>query len=172
MLTVGMWASPRGTRSHGPSCEGMEFASEIVVKAARADLRVAEVPIVYHPRIRVETKYLKRRLEASPILAVAFANLPISRAWYRHVLTVGLVGQGSTVGISSGRTNLAVLSALFAVTGVVTIIFGVFTQTFLQNLGFQRPSRLSNWAKPEILTRKEPGRRHGCHRHRPGNRHD
>ncbi|MGH7866981.1 MAG: glycosyltransferase family 2 protein, partial [Candidatus Dormibacteraceae bacterium] len=32
-------------------CEGMEFASEIVVKAARAHLRVAEVPIIYHPRI-------------------------------------------------------------------------------------------------------------------------
>jgi len=32
------------------SCEGMELASEIVVKAARAGLDVAEVPIVYHPR--------------------------------------------------------------------------------------------------------------------------
>ena len=32
------------------SCEGMELASEIVVKAARAGLEVAEVPIVYHPR--------------------------------------------------------------------------------------------------------------------------
>jgi glycosyltransferase involved in cell wall biosynthesis len=32
-------------------CEGMEFASEIVVKAARANLKVTEVPITYHPRI-------------------------------------------------------------------------------------------------------------------------
>ena len=32
------------------SCEGMELASEIVVKAARAGLEVAEVPIVYYPR--------------------------------------------------------------------------------------------------------------------------
>jgi len=29
---------------------GMEFASEIVINAARAKLKVAEVPIVYHPR--------------------------------------------------------------------------------------------------------------------------
>jgi hypothetical protein len=28
----------------------MEFASELVVKAAQARLRVAEVPITYHPR--------------------------------------------------------------------------------------------------------------------------
>jgi hypothetical protein len=32
-------------------CEGMEFASELVVKAAVARLRTAEVPISYHPRI-------------------------------------------------------------------------------------------------------------------------
>lgn len=32
-------------------CQGMEFASELVVKAAQAGLRVAEIPIIYHPRI-------------------------------------------------------------------------------------------------------------------------
>ncbi len=35
----------------GLQCEGMEFASEIVVKAARGNLRVTEVPITYHARI-------------------------------------------------------------------------------------------------------------------------
>jgi glycosyltransferase involved in cell wall biosynthesis len=29
---------------------GMEFASEMVIRAAKEDLRIAEVPIVYHPR--------------------------------------------------------------------------------------------------------------------------
>lgn len=32
-------------------CEGMEFASEVVVAAARSGLRVTEVPITYHPRV-------------------------------------------------------------------------------------------------------------------------
>lgn len=35
----------------GLQCEGMEFASEIVIAAARARLRVTEVPIAYHPRL-------------------------------------------------------------------------------------------------------------------------
>jgi hypothetical protein len=35
----------------GLGCEGMEFASEIVIAAARAHLRVTEVPITYHPRL-------------------------------------------------------------------------------------------------------------------------
>ncbi|MGI8801897.1 MAG: glycosyltransferase family 2 protein [Solirubrobacteraceae bacterium] len=29
---------------------GMEFASEMVIRAAKEDLRIAEVPIIYHPR--------------------------------------------------------------------------------------------------------------------------
>jgi glycosyltransferase involved in cell wall biosynthesis len=37
-------------RRMGLTSPGMEFASELVVKAARAKLRVAEVPITYHPR--------------------------------------------------------------------------------------------------------------------------
>ena len=32
-------------------CEGMEFASEIVIAAARTGLRTTEVPITYHPRL-------------------------------------------------------------------------------------------------------------------------
>lgn len=32
-------------------CEGMELASEIVVKAAQANLRTTEIPIIYYPRI-------------------------------------------------------------------------------------------------------------------------
>lgn len=35
----------------GLQCEGMEFASEIVIAAARAGLRATEVPITYHPRL-------------------------------------------------------------------------------------------------------------------------
>ncbi len=31
-------------------CTGMEFASEMVIRAAKADLRIAEFPISYHPR--------------------------------------------------------------------------------------------------------------------------
>ncbi len=44
----------------GLQCEGMEFASEIVIAAARAGLRVTEVPITYHPRLG-ETKLRRWR---------------------------------------------------------------------------------------------------------------
>jgi hypothetical protein len=128
-------------------CEGMEFASEIVVKAARANLRVAEVPIVYHPRIgesklntmRDGWRHLRFLLLLSPIYLFLIPGVAM--------LTAGVVGEGVDLAFGNGgtSTNLSILSALLAVTGVVTIIFGVFTQTFLQSLGFQKPTRLSSW---------------------------
>jgi len=128
-------------------CEGMEFASEIVVKAARANLRVAEVPIVYHPRIgesklntlRDGWRHLRFLLLLSPIYLFLIPGIAM--------LAIGVVGQGFDLAFGNGgtSTNLSILSALLAVTGVVTIIFGIFTQTFLQGLGFQKPTRLSNW---------------------------
>jgi hypothetical protein len=128
-------------------CEGMEFASEIVVKASRANLRVAEVPIVYHPRIgesklnslRDGWRHLRFLLLLSPIYLFLIPGVAM--------LTVGVVGESIDLAIGTGAasTNLSILSALLAVTGVMTIIFGVFTQTFLQGLGFQNPNRVSNW---------------------------
>ena len=52
-------------------CEGMEFASEIVIKAGQGRLRVSEVPIEYHPRVG-ETKlpHVPRRV-APPALHAA-----------------------------------------------------------------------------------------------------
>jgi hypothetical protein len=127
------------------SCEGMEFASEIVVKAARANLRVAEVPIVYHPRIgesKLNTlkdgwRHLRFLLQLSPIYLFLIPGIAM--------LTTGIVGEGVVLGVQSGRasTNLSILFALTAVVGVMTIIFGLFSQTFLQSLGFRETSKLS-----------------------------
>lgn len=128
-------------------CEGMEFASEIVVKAAQANLRVAEVPIVYHPRVGESKlnslkdgwRHLRFMLLLSPTYLFLVPGIVM--------LALGIAGQGFELGVESGGrgTSFSVLSALLAVTGVVIIIFGVLTQAFLQSLGFQKSSRLSKW---------------------------
>jgi glycosyltransferase involved in cell wall biosynthesis len=53
-------------------CEGMEFASEIVIAAAQAGLRVTEVPITYHPR--VGTSKLRRWRDGARHLRFMFAE--------------------------------------------------------------------------------------------------
>ena len=128
-------------------CEGMEFASEIVVKAARANLRVAEVPIVYHPRIgESKLNSLKdgwRHLRFLLLLSPVYLFLLPGMAMF----IVGITGQAVLLGMGSSvaNTNASLLSAILAVTGIVTLIFGVFSQTFLESLEFQQGSRCSLW---------------------------
>jgi hypothetical protein len=128
-------------------CEGMEFASEIVVKAAQANLRVAEVPIVYHPRVgesklnslRDGWRHLRFMLLLSPTYLFLIPGIAM--------VLLGIAGQAFELaaGTPERGTDLSVLFALLALTGVMIIIFGVFTQSFLESLGFQRSSRLSRW---------------------------
>ncbi len=128
-------------------CEGMEFASEIVVKAARAHLRVAEVPITYHPRIgesKLNTlkdgwRHLRFLLLLSPVYLFLLPGM--------LMLILGITGQAVILGMGSGDAN-TIASLLFgalAVTGIVTLIFGVFSQTYLEGLEFQRNSWCSLW---------------------------
>ncbi len=149
----GMRAFTRGALDRmALRCEGMEFASEIVVKAAQSNLRVAEVPIVYHPRVgESKLNSLKdgwRHLRFMLLLAPTYLFLIPGLV----LLALGMVGQGFALAMGHGGigTNLSVLAALLAVIGVVTIIFGVLTETFLQSLGFGRTSRFSNWANEKF----------------------
>ena len=133
-------------------CEGMEFASEIVVKAAQSNLRVAEVPIVYHPRVgESKLNSLKdgwRHLRFMLLLAPTYLFLIPGIV----MLALGLAGQGFALALGGGgtETNFSVASALLAVIGVVIIMFGVVTQSFLQSLGFGPRSRVTRWVDGKL----------------------
>ena len=128
-------------------CEGMEFASEIVVKAAQAELRVAEVPIVYHPRIgESKLNSLKdgwRHLRFLLLLSPTYLFLLPGIA----MLVAGVIGEGVVLATENGGTtaNLSDFFAFLAVIGAVTIVLGLYTQMFLQSLGLHGKSRLSLW---------------------------
>jgi len=138
------------------SCEGMEFASEIVVKAARAKLRVTEVPIVYHPRIgesklngvRDAWRHLRFMLILAPNWLFIYPGLLLAG--------LGFVGQsimlqGSvTVGAHSLSVHFAVLFALLTIVGTQTLVFGVFARTYSKSVGFDNPSRLSDWVERDF----------------------
>ena len=65
---------------------------------------------------------------------------------------LGITGQAVLLGMGSGvaNTNASLLSAILAVTGIVTLIFGVFSQTFLKSLEFQQASRCSLWLEEKF----------------------
>ena len=63
---------------------GMELASEMILKSARRGLRMAEVPIPYHPRLdRKQAEHLPRRLAASALSDPGQPELPVHRSRIR-----------------------------------------------------------------------------------------
>jgi glycosyltransferase involved in cell wall biosynthesis len=137
-------------------CEGMEFASEIVIKAARAKLKVTEVPIVYHPRVG-ETKlstfrdgwrHLRFMLLFCPQWLYIVPGLIL--------FVVGMVGQTILLqgGVTIGSHNLAVhFSALFAsiaIIGSQALIFGTFARTYAASIGLEPEGKLQRWVNDDF----------------------
>jgi glycosyltransferase involved in cell wall biosynthesis len=136
-------------------CEGMEFASEIVIKAGRARLKVAEVPIVYHPRIG-ETKlntfrdgwrHLRFMLLLCPQWLYIIPGMML--------FILGLVGQSVLLEhVSIGGRNLSVhfsaVFALAAILGAQALSFGAFARTYGASLGLEDEGRLQRWVHEEF----------------------
>jgi glycosyltransferase involved in cell wall biosynthesis len=128
-------------------CEGMEFASEIVVKAARAELNITEVPITYHPRIGQSKlnsvidgwRHLRFLLLLSPKFLFIVPGLA--------VFVAGLLGVFTSFGLS-GKTSLIVFKVLFAfavVIGMQLLVLGSAATARTVTMAFGIRNRLSDW---------------------------
>ena len=132
-------------------CEGMEFASEIVIKAARNNLRVAEIPIVYHPRggesklrsfrdgwrhLRFMLLMCPRYLFFVPGLLAAVVGLVVQAAL--------LPGPLSTP-FHTLDVHFSALGALLAVVGFQVLVFGAFAKVHAYNRGFDRSDGFARW---------------------------
>ena len=130
-------------------CEGMEFASEIVVKAARADLRVAEVPITYHRRIGESKlnslkdgwRHLRFLLLLSPDYLFVLPGITC--------VGIGLLSQLAFLSLASGSSALTVkiLLALVTLAGSQLLTFGLFAKTYAKSIGLDKMGRLVAWVE-------------------------
>jgi glycosyltransferase involved in cell wall biosynthesis len=137
-------------------CEGMEFASEIVVKAARAELRVSEVPITYHPRIgesklngvRDAWRHLRFMLLLSPNYLFIYPGLALFLIGFlgQSILLVGSV----TVAHHSLQVHFSILFSLLALAGSQAVIFGVFARTYAKSVGLEKANALSDWVERDF----------------------
>jgi glycosyltransferase involved in cell wall biosynthesis len=137
-------------------CEGMEFASEIVVKAARAELRVSEVPITYRPRIgesklngvRDAWRHLRFMLLLSPNYLFIYPGLILFLVGFigQSVLLVGSV----TVAHHSLQVHFSILLSLLTLAGSQAVIFGVFARTYAKSVGLEKPNALSDWVERDF----------------------
>ena len=138
-------------------CEGMEFASEIVVKAAGAKLSVTEVPINYHARIGESKlnsisdawRHIRFLLLSSPAYLFLVPGAVL--------LAVGLIGSLALFGVTGGM-SLIVSKALL---GLAVLCGPAGGRARLGGHDRHQPSSSRE---------NEPGLGRGCRRERPPRR--
>ena len=133
----------------GLRCEGMELASEIVVKAARAGLEVAEVPIVYHPRTgesKLKTwrdgwRHMRYLLLLSPLHVFVWPG--------SLLLGAGVVGQGLLIGLARTELGerLSTVAVCVMLLGMQLLVLGLFAKTYAHRAGFEAESPVSRFVE-------------------------
>jgi glycosyltransferase involved in cell wall biosynthesis len=134
---------------------GMELASEMVVNALREKLKIAEIPITYHPRIgesklsgfRDAWRHVRFMLLFSPSYLFQLPGLLLM-----------LLGGSLVAGLAGGPRQLLgrtwdyhtlLFGALALILGYNLILFDVFAKTFSMGADFARPGqwlgRLKRW---------------------------
>jgi hypothetical protein len=130
-------------------CHGMELASEIVVKAARTGLKVAEVPIVYHPRtghsklntFRDGWRHLRFLLLLSPLHVFVWPGLALFGA--------GAGSEGLLLGLTRSETGLrlSTLALCIMLLGMQLLFMGLFAKTYAHRAGFEGESPSSRFVE-------------------------
>ena len=115
---------------------GMEFASEMVIKASMARLNIAEVPITYYPRLGTSKlnpfgdawRHIRFMLLFSPAyLFMMPGNLAILAGL---ALTVALVRGPFTLGGFYVGIHFMVVGSLLAVLGLQMVSFGMSARAY------------------------------------------
>jgi glycosyltransferase involved in cell wall biosynthesis len=129
--------------------EGMELASEIVVKAARANLRTTEIPIIYHPRIgesklnslRDGWRHLRFLLLLSPGYLFVWPGVAAT--------LIGLIGQLLLLGVAGGAYALfdKIMFALVTLGGFQVVTLGLFARAYARSTGPGTGRRAARWAR-------------------------
>lgn len=112
-INCGMRGLTKETFEHlDLACEGMEFASEMVIKAARGKTPIKEIPIVFHADKRGRPPHLRSFRDGWRHLHLMLHYCPM---WL-------LLGPGVVLALGGFAVILAVLSGLSPPAGVLTYL--------------------------------------------------
>jgi glycosyltransferase involved in cell wall biosynthesis len=128
-------------------CTGMEFATEMIIKASLYGARIAEVPITLHPDgRRTHAPHLRTFRDGWRTLRFLLLYSP---RWLFllpgiALVLLGLVGYALALpGVTFGRVGLGAHTLLFSsvaiLCGYQSILFAIFTKTFAINEGLTPP---------------------------------
>ncbi|WP_048147030.1 glycosyltransferase family 2 protein [Pyrococcus abyssi] len=126
-------------------CRGMEFASEMIIEAAKAGLKIAEVPITYHPRIGESKlhsfkdgwRHLRLMLLYSPLYLFLIPGL--------FLILIGSVFLIYGSNTEPLRAHLMILGSLLIIVGFQIINFGISGKVYAVKEGFDKPNKISRF---------------------------
>lgn len=129
---------------------GMELASEMIIKAATADLKIGEVPIIYHPRrgksklspFKDGWKHLRFMLLYSPaylFLLPGFSALILGIA-----LLILLLPGPFYLGKRMIDTHTMILGSLLSILGFQIVSTGVFAKVYALGQGFGKKDKFTD----------------------------
>ncbi|MGO9246166.1 MAG: glycosyltransferase family 2 protein [Verrucomicrobiia bacterium] len=124
-------------------CSGMEFATEMIIKASLAGVRIAEVPITLHPDGRkTYAPHLKTFRDGWRTIRF---YLMYSPRWLflmpgLLLIALGMVGYllalpGFKIGRATLDAHTLLFSSLAILCGYQSVLFAIFTKTFAMGEG-------------------------------------
>jgi len=142
----------------GLCCQGMEFASEMVVKAALNGLSMTEVPVTLYPDGRNRPPHLRSWRDGWRHLRFLLLFSPAWLFLYPGTLflALGAVAQGLLLpgpkvilGISFDVHSM-LFSAAAVIVGTQLVTFAVFAKVFIEEKGLQPPSKVVHWLRRHL----------------------
>lgn len=134
---------------------GMEFASEMVIKATLAKLPMIEVPTVLRPDGRNRPphlqswrdgwRHLRFMLLFSPRWLFAVPGLCLMSIGI-IAMTLIAIGGPARIGGVGFSVNTSIASSMMVILGFQLLSTGVFARTLASRIGLLPPSRLLVWA--------------------------
>jgi glycosyltransferase involved in cell wall biosynthesis len=123
-------------------CRGMEFATEMIVKAKKSGLRISEIPVTYSKRIgksklrtfRDGWRHLRFMLLLSPttLFIIPFLILLFS----------GIALAGYVLFFEPIRTHALILAAMLIILSVQVLFFGISSKIYAFKLGLGEKDRI------------------------------
>ena len=140
---------------------GMEFASEMIVKASLKKLRITEVPTILYPDGRSRPPHLRTWSDGWRHLRFLLLYSPRWLFYYPGIalmifglaLSVWLLPQPRKVGSLTLDINTLMYAALFSILGLQAVLFSLLTRVFAISVGLLPQDtdiqRLTKWGSLE-----------------------